>query len=110
MKEKHSERKQYFLQHKGNHSNNKEAYTDRPKSRRRKVDFTAVFADITRRGALPEEASIHTAEMTTIIFAMREIQKKREHEMSNLYRITEFYAGHREKQRKPSNIKSDMTY
>ena len=33
--------------------------------------------DITRRGALPEEASNHTAEMTAIkITALREIQKR----------------------------------
>ena len=37
-----------------------------------KVGFAAVFADITRRGALPEEASIYTAEMTL----MKEIQKR----------------------------------
>ena len=36
-----------------------------------KVGFAAVFMDITR-GTLPEEAFIHTAEMT----AMREIQKR----------------------------------
>ena len=66
-----NERKQHFLQHKGNHSNNKEAYMDGSKSTRRKVGFAAVFMDITRIGALPEEASIHTAEIT----AMREIQK-----------------------------------
>ena len=55
-----------------NTSNNKEAYTDGSNSTGNKVSFAAVFADITRRGALPEESSIHTAEMT----AMREIQKK----------------------------------
>ena len=62
------EKKQYFLQHKENHSNNKETYTDRSKSTGRKVVFTAVFADITRREALPEKASIHTT--------MREIKKR----------------------------------
>ena len=41
-------------------------YTDRSKSIGRKVDYAAVFADTTRRGVLPEEASIHTAEMTEI--------------------------------------------
>ena len=46
-------RKQHFLQHKGNHSNNKEAYTDGSKSTGKKVGFAAVFKDITRRGALP---------------------------------------------------------
>ena len=58
-----SERKQHFLQHKGKHSNNKEAYTDGPKSTGRKVGYVAVFAKITRRGALQKKASNHTAEM-----------------------------------------------
>ena len=39
---------------------------------RRKVGFAAVFMDIIRRGTLPEEASIHIAEIT----ALREIQKR----------------------------------
>ena len=47
--------------------NNKEAYTDRSKNTGNKVNFAAVFTDIIRRGALPEEASIHTAEMTAMI-------------------------------------------
>ena len=55
-----------------------EAYTDRSKSIVRKEGFAEVFADITRKGTLPEEAFIHTAEMTAIKTAMREIQKKRE--------------------------------
>ena len=67
-----SERKQHFLQHKEKHYNNKEAYTNGLKSTETKVSLAAVFADITRRGARTEEASIHTAEMT----AMREIQKR----------------------------------
>ena len=71
-----SERKHYFLQHKGNHSNFKETYTNGSKSTGRKVGFAAVFADITRRGAIPEEAPIHTAEMTAIKIAVREIHKK----------------------------------
>ena len=58
-REKHtgngSERKQQFLKHKGNQSNNKEVYTDRSKSPGRKVGFVAVFKDINRRGTLPEE-------------------------------------------------------
>ena len=53
-----SERKQNFLQHKGNHSSNKEAYTDGSKSTERRVEFAAEFADITRREALLEEASM----------------------------------------------------
>ena len=38
-----SKRKQYFLQHKEKHSNNKEAYTDGSKSTGRKVGFAVVF-------------------------------------------------------------------
>ena len=53
-----------FLQQKGKHSNKKKANTDRSKSKGRKVGFAAVFMDIIRRGALPGEASIHTADMT----------------------------------------------
>ena len=41
-----------------------------------KVDFAAVFTDIIRRGALPEEASIHMTEMTTIKTAMSVTQKR----------------------------------
>ena len=42
--------------HKGKHSNNKEAYTNTSKSTGGKLGFAAVFMDINRRGALPEEA------------------------------------------------------
>ena len=42
------------------------------------VGFVAVFVDITRKGALPEAASVHTTDMT----AMGEIQ--RGHEMGNI--------------------------
>ena len=59
--ENDSERKQHFLQHKEKNSNNKKSYTDGSKSTGRKVDFASVFTDITRRGILTEEASIHTA-------------------------------------------------
>ena len=68
------ERKHNFLQHKGN-SNIKKPYTEGSKSTGRKIDYAAVFADIIRRGALPEETFIHTAEMTVIKIAMREIRK-----------------------------------
>ena len=61
-----SEKKQHSLQHKGKHGSSKEAYTDGSKSTGRKVDYAAVFTDTIRRVALPEEASIHTAEMTAI--------------------------------------------
>ena len=108
MKEKHvgndSESKQHFLQHKGNHSNNKETYTDTSKSTGRKVGFAAIFAGIIRRGALPEETFIHTAEMTI----MREIQKKRGNKKGSIYRLAEFNAGYPEQQREPSNINSDI--
>ena len=70
--ENESERKQHFLQHKRKHGSSKEAYTNRSKSTERKVGYAAVFIDTTRRGALLEEASIHTAEMT----AMKEIKEK----------------------------------
>ena len=53
-----------------------EAYTDRSKSIVRKEGFAEVFADITRKGTLPEEAFIHTAEMTAIKIAMIKIQKR----------------------------------
>ena len=43
--------------------------------------------DITKRGALPEEASIHTTEMTAIKITMRGIEKKRRHEMGNIQRL-----------------------
>ena len=61
-----SKRKQHFLKDEEKHSNSKEAYTDRSKSTRRKVGYSAVFADTTRREELPEESSIHTVEMTAI--------------------------------------------
>ena len=67
-----SERKQHFLQLKGKYSSSKEAFTNRSKSTGRKVGCAAVFTDITRRGTLPEEASIHTPEMT----AMKEIKER----------------------------------
>ena len=76
-----SEIKQHFIHHKGKR-NNKESYTDGSMSTGGKVGF----ADITRRGTLPE-VSIHTAEMT-----MRDI-KKRGHEMNNIYRLAELNAG-----------------
>ena len=50
--------KKNFLQHKDT--------KDWSKSMGRKVDFAVVFTDITRRRALPEEAFIHTAQMTAI--------------------------------------------
>ena len=48
-----SERKQRFLQHKGNHSNSKEAYTDGLKSTGREEGYAAVFTDTSRRSLHP---------------------------------------------------------
>ena len=73
-----NERKQHFQQHKEKHKDTKEAYTDGSKNTGRKVGFAAVFTDITKRGTLPEEASIHTAEMTAIETAMKEIRVRNE--------------------------------
>ena len=42
-------------------SNTKKAYTDTLKNIRKKVDFTAVFMDIPRIGALHKETCIHLA-------------------------------------------------
>ena len=85
-----SERKQHFLQQKEKYGSSKKAYTDESKSTGRKV-----FADITRRGALPEEASMHTAEMTEIKIAMRD--KKRENmRLGNIYSLAEFNARYQE--------------
>ena len=44
----------------------------------RKEGFAVVFTDITRKGAIPEEASIHTAEMTAINVALMELHKKKD--------------------------------
>ena len=98
-----SEKMQHFLKYKHKHSSSKEAYRDRSKSTGRKVGYAPVFTGTTRRGALPEEAFIHTAEVT----AMKEI-KKRGHEMGNIYKFAEFNACHQEQRRKPSNIESDI--
>ena len=39
----------------------------------KKVGFTAVLMDITRRGTLPEETFIHTPEMIAIKVTLKEI-------------------------------------
>ena len=44
--------------------------------------WTSLEESTTRR---PEEAFIHTAEMTALKIAITEIQKKRKHEMGNIY-------------------------
>ena len=41
-----------------------------------------VFTDIIKRGTLPEEGSIHTAEMTAIIETLKEIHKRKEKKIS----------------------------
>ena len=42
----------------------------------RKVGFTAVFTDITRRWALPEKSSIHTAKLTAIKVALKKLYRR----------------------------------
>ena len=54
----------------------------------KKVDFVAIFTDITRREVLPKEALIHKAKTT----AMREIHKRVDKiwvlcMLSNLYAV-----------------------
>ena len=75
---KNLEKKQHFLQHKNKHQKEKEVYTDGSKNPGKKVGLVAVFEDTTRRGTLPEEASIHTAEMTAIKIALMEIKRRKE--------------------------------
>ena len=69
-----SEKKQHFLQHKEKHSSSKKAYTGGSKNTEREVGYTVVFTDSSRRGAHPEETSIHTAEM----IAMKQIKESEE--------------------------------
>ena len=71
------EEKQHFRQQE-KHKNIKEAYTDGSKNIGRKVGFVVVFTDTTKWGALPEEASIHTAEMTAIKVALKEVHKRKD--------------------------------
>ena len=59
-------------------SNNNEAYTDKSKSTGRNVGFAAAFEHITRRGAVLEDASIHTAKITVIKTAMSGIKKRKD--------------------------------
>ena len=51
------------------------------------MGFAAIFADFTRRGALPEEAYIHTSEITAINIQIQKV---------NIYRLAEFNARHQE--------------
>ena len=74
-------KKQHFLQHKERHKNTKETYTDGLNSIGKKVDFAAEITIITRRRALSEKASIHTAKMTAIkITLKRSTKAKTKHE------------------------------
>ena len=73
------------------HKKNKEI-TKKPTQMGHRKYGPALFMDITRRGALPKEASIHIAEMITIKQALRDI--KIGHEMDNIYRLNELNAGH----------------
>ena len=66
------------MQYKVKHRNTKEAYTDDSKIMGKKVGFAAVFMNVIRRAALPEEASIHTTEMTAIKIALKEIHKRQD--------------------------------
>ena len=54
----------------------KEVYIEVSKSMRRKVGFVVVFTDITRREVLPEKNSIHTAKMSAIKVALKDIRKR----------------------------------
>ena len=50
--------------------------------------------DITRQGALPDKASIHSVETTAIKIALKEIQKRKDkiwviYTLSELYRVHE---------------------
>ena len=101
--EKHTSNDSKKKQHKGSHSgSNDEAYIDGSKSTGRKLGFAAVFLE--RRGTLPDESSIHTAEMTTIKIAMRGKQKREDMR----WEIHTDSLSSTEQQRKPSNIKSDI--
>ena len=67
-----SEKTQSFLQDKEKYGNNKKAHTDGLNIMGRKVGFAALFADIVKREALPNEASILTDKIT----ALREIHER----------------------------------
>ena len=74
---KNLEKRRHFLQHKSKHKKEKEVYTDGSKNPGKKVGLAAVFEVATRRGSLPEEVSIHTADMTAIKIALNEIKGRR---------------------------------
>ena len=46
------------------------------KSIGKNLGFAALFTNIIRRDAMPEEAFIHTAKMTVIKITLKEIQKR----------------------------------
>ena len=55
-----------FFQQKEKPKNTKAACTDDSKTIGKKFGFTAAFADIIRKRALPKEFFIHTAKMSAI--------------------------------------------
>ena len=92
-------KKQHFLQNKGNHSN--DAYKDWSKSTGRKVGFAAVFTDIARRSLHPHNWNDSNK------IEMRERQK-REDMRWVIYTLSLSSMLAIENNRKPSNIKSDI--
>ena len=72
----------------------------------KKVSFVAVFTDITRKGALSEEASIHPAIKT----ALREIQKSEDKRWVTYTDSLSSMLAIEDNKKKSSHIKSDMTY
>ena len=58
------------------------------------LGFATAFTDVTKRRAVPEEASIYTDEMTAIKIALKKIYKG-EKKDSYYYRLSELYAVHR---------------
>ena len=63
------------------------------------VGFAAVFIDIIRRRALSEEASIHTAKMTGIKKALKEVYKREDKGWEIYTHSWSFYAVHQIQQK-----------
>ena len=68
----------------------------------------AVITDTTTKWVLPEDASIHTAEVTEIKITLKEIHKKRKQKMGNIYNLSELYKVHRIQQRKSPVVNLDI--
>ena len=49
-----------------NTKNKNEAYIDKSKSKQKKIIFVTLFLDMARRGVLPKNASIDTAEIAAL--------------------------------------------